>query len=37
MMLGFGELIAHEWAFRLGWGGTNVSISAKPDAGVNYT
>lgn len=26
MMLGFGELLAHEAAFRLGWGGTNVSI-----------
>lgn len=25
MMLGFGELLAHEFAFRLGWGGTNVS------------
>lgn len=25
MMLGFGELFAHEWAFRLGWGGTKVS------------
>ena len=24
MMLGFGELLAHEAAFRLGWGGTNV-------------
>ena len=25
MMLGFGELLAHEFAFRLGWSGTNVS------------
>lgn len=25
MMLGFGELLAHEWAFRLGWRETNVS------------
>lgn len=25
MMLGFGELFAHEFAFRLGWGGTKVS------------
>lgn len=25
MMLGFGELFAHEAAFRLGWGGTKVS------------
>ncbi|KIV87154.1 hypothetical protein PV11_02719 [Exophiala sideris] len=24
MMLGFGELLAHEWAFRLGWRETNV-------------
>ena len=24
-MLGFGELLAHEWAFRLGWNQTNVS------------
>ncbi|KAI0005791.1 putative mitochondrial outer membrane protein [Xylariaceae sp. FL0662B] len=24
MMLGFGELFAHEAAFRLGWGGTRV-------------
>lgn len=23
-MLGFGELFAHEAAFRLGWGGTKV-------------
>lgn len=26
MMLGFGELFAHEAAFRLGWGGTKVSL-----------
>ena len=26
MMLGFGELFAHEWAFRLGWSQTNVRI-----------
>lgn len=25
LMLGFGELFAHEIAFRLGWGGTRVS------------
>lgn len=25
LMLGFGELLAHEAAFRLGWGGTKVS------------
>lgn len=24
MMLGFGELLAHEFAFRLGWSSTNV-------------
>ena len=24
LMLGFGELLAHEAAFRLGWGGTRV-------------
>ncbi len=28
MMLGFGELFAHEAAFRLGWGGTRVSSHA---------
>ncbi len=27
MMLGFGELFAHEAAFRLGWGGTKVCFS----------
>jgi hypothetical protein len=27
LMLGFGELFAHEAAFRLGWGGTKVCIS----------
>lgn len=26
MMLGFGELFAHEAAFRLGWGGTRVGL-----------
>lgn len=26
-MLGFGELVAHEAAWRLGWGGTKVSLS----------
>jgi hypothetical protein len=26
LMLGFGELFAHEAAFRLGWGGTKVSL-----------
>ena len=30
MMLGFGELLAHELAFRLGWGGTNVSYHIPP-------
>jgi len=27
LMLGFGELFAHEAAFRLGWGGTKVGSS----------
>lgn len=27
LMLGFGELFAHEAAFRLGWGGTKVCVS----------
>ena len=27
LMLGFGELFAHEAAFRLGWGGTRVRIA----------
>ena len=31
-MLGFGELLAHELAFRLGWGGTNVSYHLSPYA-----
>ena len=30
MMLGFGELFAHEAAFRLGWGGTRVRDYLKP-------
>lgn len=30
MMLGFGELFAHEAAFRLGWGGTKVSSYMRP-------
>lgn len=30
LMLGFGELFAHEAAFRLGWGGTKVRMSPKP-------
>lgn len=30
MMLGFGELFAHEAAFRLGWGGTKVSLGHAP-------
>jgi Outer membrane protein TOM13 len=28
LMLGFGELFAHEIAFRLGWSGTKVRLSA---------
>ncbi|OAL27997.1 hypothetical protein AYO20_09619 [Fonsecaea nubica] len=30
MMLGFGELLAHEFAFRLGWSSTNVSCLVNP-------
>lgn len=30
MMLGFGELFAHEAAFRLGWSGTRVSVLRDP-------
>ncbi|KAI0415046.1 hypothetical protein EKO27_g11680 [Xylaria grammica] len=29
MMLGFGELFAHEAAFRLGWGGTRVFPASR--------
>ncbi|KAL2754832.1 hypothetical protein ACRALDRAFT_1077070 [Sodiomyces alcalophilus JCM 7366] len=29
MMLGFGELFAHEAAFRLGWGGTKVFPTSR--------
>ncbi|OAA65913.1 Outer membrane protein, MIM1/TOM13, mitochondrial [Niveomyces insectorum RCEF 264] len=29
MMMGFGELFAHEFAFRLGWGGTRVFPSSR--------
>lgn len=29
LMLGFGELVAHEAAWRLGWGGTKVRLSSK--------
>jgi hypothetical protein len=35
-MLGFGELFAHEAAFRLGWGGTKVS-SAPVEEKRRYT
>lgn len=31
MMLGFGELFAHEAAFRLGWGGTKVRSRSATD------
>ena len=27
LMLGFGELLAHETAFRLGWSGTKVRLN----------
>ena len=30
LMLGFGELFAHEAAYRLGWGGTKVCLSEYP-------
>lgn len=30
MMLGFGELFAHEAAFRMGWGGTKVGPGRAP-------
>lgn len=30
LMLGFGELLAHEFAFRLGWSSTNVSCNPFP-------
>lgn len=33
MMLGFGELFAHEAAFRLGWGGTKVSLGPTSSHG----
>lgn len=36
MMLGFGELFAHEAAFRLGWGGTRVSNAIGLRAICNY-
>jgi hypothetical protein len=29
LMLGFGELFAHEFAFRLGWGGTRVRPASE--------
>ena len=35
MMLGFGELFAHEAAFRLGWGGTKVSMQPSLTAAGN--
>ena len=39
-MLGFGELVAHETAWRLGWGGTKVGLSsifaAELSAGVDW-
>lgn len=34
LMLGFGELVAHEAAWRLGWGGTKVSCAHCDEAGV---
>lgn len=32
MMLGFGELFAHEAAFRLGWGGTRVFPASRKES-----
>lgn len=37
MMLGFGELFAHEAAFRLGWGGTKVCFTSAPQLGAAST
>lgn len=34
LMLGFGELVAHEASWRLGWGGTKVSCAHCDEAGV---
>lgn len=35
MMMGFGELFAHEWAFRLGWSETKVfPLSRRAGPGV---
>jgi len=36
LMLGFGELFAHEAAFRLGWTGTKVSDALDPGIGNAY-
>ena len=33
LMLGFGELFAHEAAFRLGWSGTKVSLFLNTNEG----
>ncbi len=38
LMLGFGELLAHEAAFRLGWSGTKVRrLSSHSDIARHYT
>lgn len=36
LMLGFGELFAHEAAFRLGWTGTKVNNALDPGTGNAY-
>ncbi|KAG0646529.1 Oxidase assembly 1 [Hyphodiscus hymeniophilus] len=37
LMLGFGELFAHEAAFRLGWGGTKESINMIPSKSLRWS
>jgi len=36
LMLGFGELVANEAAFRLGWGGTKVCCAGGSRGGEEY-
>lgn len=36
LMLGFGELFAHEAAFRLGWGGTKVCVTRRHSLDVSW-
>lgn len=37
MMLGFGELLAHELAFRIGWSQTNVSTHDRRNVWLELT